>query len=295
MSHVSRRSFLGTAAGAALTASLASRLTAEEQAAGSSIHHSACKWCYPKISVDDLCRAGKPFGLQSVELLQPDEIPAVRRHEMTCAIMMCPTTQAADGQTVGGITRAWNRTEYHDPLVEAYEHRIRQCAELGIKNLICFSGNRDGMDDELGMKNCAVGLKRIMSLAEKSSVTISLEMLNSKLDHRDYMADHTNWAVALCELVGSPNFRLLYDIYHMQIMEGDVIATIRAHHQHFSHYHTGGVPGRGEIDQTQELNYSAIARAITDTGYDGFMGQEFVPHRPDPIASLKQAVEICST
>ncbi len=191
-------------------------------------------------------------------------------------------------------SRAWNRTEYHDALVEAYEHRIGQCADLGIKNLICFSGNRAGMDDETGMHNCAVGLKRIMSSAEKQGVTISLEMLNSKTDHQDYMADHTSWAVALCELVGSPNFRLLYDIYHMQIMEGDVIATIRAHHELFSHYHTGGVPGRGEIDGTQELNYTAIAQAIVATGYRGYVGQEFVPKRDDVIASLRQAVEICS-
>jgi hydroxypyruvate isomerase len=269
-------------------------LSAEEQAAGTGLRHSACKWCYPQISIDDLCRAGKPFGLQSVELLQPAEVPLVQRHDMTCAIMLNPTAQGPDGQTIGGIPKAWNRLEYHDPLVAAYEQRIRECADLGVRNLICFSGNRDGLDDEVGLKNCAVGLKRIMPTAEKRGITISLEMLNSKTDHRDYMADHTAWAVELCHQVGSPNFRLLYDIYHMQIMEGDVIATIRQHHELFSHYHTGGVPGRGEIDDTQELNYAAIARAIAATGYRGFVGQEFVPQRDDPLESLQQAVQICS-
>ena len=184
----------------------------------------------------------------------------------------------------------WNT---HDALVPAYEERIKSAKDLGIKNIICFSGNRDGMTDEVGLKNCAIGLKRVMPTAEKHGITISMELLNSKVNHKDYMCDHTEWGVELCKTVGSDNFKLLYDIYHMQIMEGDVIATIKKHNAHISHYHTGGVPGRAEIDDTQELNYPAIARAIVETGYQGFIGQEFIPRREDKLASLKQGVQIC--
>jgi hydroxypyruvate isomerase len=165
---------------------------------------------------------------------------------------------------------------------------------VGAKQVICFSGNRDGMSDAQGLENCAIGLKRLMSLAEKLGVTLVMELLNSKLNHKDYMCDHTAWGVELCKKIGSENFKLLYDIYHMQIMEGDVIATIKSSNKFISHYHTGGVPGRNEIDDTQELYYPAIMRAIADTGYTGFVGQEFIPKRPDKLASLKQGVEICS-
>ena len=149
------------------------------------------------------------------------------------------------------------------------------------------------MDDEVGMQNCAAGIKRLMPLCEELGITLCMELLNSKRDHKDYMCDRTPWGVELCQQVGSDHFKLLYDIYHMQIMEGDVIATIREYHPFIGHYHTGGVPGRGEIDETQELNYPAIVRAIMETGYDGFIGQEFIPRRPDKIASLKQGVTIC--
>jgi hydroxypyruvate isomerase len=159
--------------------------------------------------------------------------------------------------------------------------------------LICFSGNRDGMSDTEGLENCTIGLRRILPLAEELGITLVMELLNSRVDHPDYMCDHSDWGVALCEELASPNFGLLYDIYHMQIMEGDVIATIREKHRHFSHYHTGGVPGRNEIDETQELNYPAIMRAILETGYTGFVGQEFIPKSPDKLASLRQGVEIC--
>ena len=170
---------------------------------------------------------------------------------------------------------------------------IKAAANAGIKNVICFSGNRRGMDNETGLKNCAAGIKRLMPLCEELDVTLSMELLNSKVNHKDYMCDRTPWGVELCQEVGSDNFKLLYDIYHMQIMEGDVIATIRKHHEFISHYHTGGVPGRNEIDDTQELNYPAIVKAILETGYDGFIGQEFIPKRADKLASLKQGVEIC--
>jgi hydroxypyruvate isomerase len=205
-----------------------------------------------------------------------------------------PTAKAADGKEVGGIGRAFNRPEYHETLIAAYEPYINATADAGMKNVICFSGCREKMDDETGLKNCAEGLKKLMPLAEKRGVVICMELLNSRVNHPDYMADHSDWGIALCQAVGSPNFKLLYDIYHMQIMEGDVIARIRKGHECFAHYHTGGVPGRHEIDNTQELNYAAIMRAILDTGYKGFVAQEFIPARPDQLASLKQAVEICT-
>lgn len=282
------------AAVAVLSTSLQQRLQAEEAAAGQSISHSVCKWCYKDISLEDLCVAGKDIGLQSIELLNPEDIPTIRKHGLTCAMMSYPTAKTPDGKKVGGIANAWNRVEHHDTLVTAYEQLLQQSADLGIKNVICFSGNRDGMDDETGLKNCVTGLKRIMPTAEKLGITISMELLNSKVNHKDYMCDHSQWGVDLCEATGSENLKLLYDIYHMQIMEGDVIATIQKQHEYFSHYHTGGVPGRAEIDETQELNYPAIARAIADTGYTGFIGQEFIPKREDKIASLRQGVEICT-
>lgn len=282
---------------ASVVASLGTRLEAGnaplDPATGKKINHSVCKWCYGSIPLEDLCVAGKEFGLQSVEIIGPSDIPVVQKHGMTCAMVSNAVVQAADGNHVGGIDRGWNETQYHDVLVEAYEARVKDAHNLGVKNVICFSGNRRGMDDEQGMKNCAEGMERLMPLCEELGVTLSMELLNSKRDHRDYMCDQTKWGVELCKLVGSDNFKLLYDIYHMQIMEGDVIATIRENHSWISHYHTGGVPGRNEIDESQELHYPAIVRAIIETGYQGFIGQEFIPRRSDKIASLRQGVEIC--
>jgi hydroxypyruvate isomerase len=285
---LSRRSALTAAAG--LATSLSVRLDAADAASGMKghIHHSVCKWCYPKVSLDDLCVAGKAMGLQSIELLGPQEWPVLQKHGLTCAITSNPVK---DG--LGGINKAFNRVEHHDTLVSAYEEWIPLAAKAGLKNVICFSGNRDGLDDETGIRNCAKGLQRLMSLCEKSGITLVMELLNSRVDHRDYMCDKSAWGVALCKAVGSERFKLLYDIYHMQIMEGDVIATIRRDNKHFAHYHTGGVPGRNEIDETQELNYAAIMKAIVATGYQGHVAQEFIPKRADAIASLRQAVGIC--
>lgn len=204
-----------------------------------------------------------------------------------------PSTQGPSGKTIGGIGRAWNESENHDALVEAYEVQMKAASKEGLRNIICFSGNRRGMDDEIGMKNCAEGLKRIMPTAEKLGLTISMELLNSKVNHKDYMCDHTEWGVGLCELIDSDHFKLLYDIYHMQIMEGDLVATIEKYQQHIAHYHTGGVPGRNEIDDTQEINYPRVMRAIVGTGYKGFVAQEFIPKRDDKLASLAQGVQIC--
>jgi hydroxypyruvate isomerase len=270
-------------------------LSAAEQAAGSlkgRVHHSVCKWCYGKIPLEDFCKASKGMGLQSVELLQPADFPTLKKYDLTCAMVSNPTTMVGKDK-VGGIDKAFNRLEYHDALVEIYEKQIKEVAAAGMTNLICFSGNRAGMSDEQGLKNCAIGLKRLMSIAEKHKVVLVMELLNSKVNHKDYMCDLSNWGVALCKEIGSENFKLLYDIYHMQIMEGDVIATIKKNHPYYAHYHTGGVPGRAEIDESQELYYPAIMKAILETGFKGFVAQEFIPKRPDQLASLKQGVQIC--
>ena len=284
-----------TAAITAAATSLATRLGAAEAAApGSRINHSVCKWCYDKIPLEDLCVAGKEFGLKSIELLMPSDFPTLKKHGMTCAMVTFPTKKSPSGKQIGTISHSFNRLEHHDILVSIYEPHLKAAAEAGAKQVICFSGNREGMSDEQGLENCAIGLKRLLPLAEKLGITLVMELLNCKVNHKDYQCDHTAWGVELCKKIASPNFKLLYDIYHMQIMEGDVIATIKANHEYISHYHTGGVPGRNEIDDTQELYYPAIMRAIADTGYTGFVGQEFIPKRPDKIASLKQGIGICS-
>jgi hydroxypyruvate isomerase len=292
---ISRRSALATLTGGAALVSTASlsnlHAAADAQSQGKlkgNIRHSVCRWCYGRIQLEDLCRAAKEIGLESVELQGPAEWPTLRKFGLTCAMASNPTI---DG--LGTIERAFNRVEHHDKLVQAYERRIKEVAEAGLENLICFSGNRAGLDDEKGIENCAIGLKRIMKTAEKHKVNIVMELLNSKVNHQDYQCDKTPWGVELCKQIGSDRFKLLYDIYHMQIMEGDVIRTIRDNAPYIAHYHTGGVPGRNEIDETQELYYPAIMQAILETGYKGHVGQEFIPKRPDALDSLKQGVLIC--
>ncbi len=248
-----------------------------------SFSHSVCRWCYAKMPLEDLAVGAKKIGLSSIELLGPEDWPTVQRHGLTCAM--------ANGATT--IRSGLNRIENHTVMVPGMIDRIKACAEAGLPNVICFSGNRGGMDDELGMANCAVALKQIVGEAEKRNVTVCMELLNSKVNHKDYMCDHTAWGVELVKRVGSDRFKLLYDIYHMQIMEGDVISTIQANHPFIAHYHTGGVPGRHEIDSTQELYYPAVARAIKETGYRGYVAQEFLPLR-DPLTSLAEAVAICT-
>ena len=283
---MSRRDILTTATGA-VAAGLAA--PAPGQAAESSplkgnIRHSVCRWCYGKIQLPELCAAAKKMGLGSVELLTIDEIPVAREHGLTCAMVF---------GVPGGIGKGLNRTENHDAIVKWFEEIAPKAAELGCTNIIVFSGNRGGMDDATGIANCAAGIQRLLPICEKHGVTAVMELLNSKVNHKDYMCDRTPWGVELCRKVGSERFKLLYDIYHMQIMEGDVISTIREFHPYIGHYHTGGVPGRAEIDGTQELHYPAIMRAIVETGYKGFVGQEFVPKGPDPLAALESGVRIC--
>jgi hydroxypyruvate isomerase len=277
--------------GAALAfagASLSTRVSAAESQLDESvkgkINHSVCRWCYQSISLDDLCKAAKDIGIASIELVGPEEWPTLQKYGLTSALPW------GAGK---GITEGFNNPALHDELIKSYESVIPKVAAAGYKQIICFSGNRKGLDDEKGIENCAIGLKRLMPIAEKHKVTLVMELLNSKVDHHDYQCDHTEWGAALCDKIGSDNFKLLYDIYHMQIMEGDVIATIRKYGKYISHFHTGGVPGRNEIDDTQELNYPAIMKAIAESGFKGFVAQEFIPKREDKIASLKQGVQIC--
>jgi len=249
----------------------------------SRLRQSVSRWCYDKLSLDDLCLAAKCIGLQSVELLDPGEWAVPARHGLSCAL--------ANG--FGTIPKGFNRPDLHDKLVADGQAMIPLAAAAGVPNIVVFSGNRAGMSDGEGIANCIAGLRRLAPLAEHHGVTLCLELLNSKVDHKDYMADHTAWGLAVVKRVGSPRVKLLYDIYHMQIMEGDVVRTIRANAPHIAHYHTGGVPGRNEIDDTQELNYRRIAQAIVETGFTGFLAHEFVPRR-DPLTSLGEAFRLCS-
>lgn len=248
------------------------------------INHSACRWCYRDMSLEQLTEEAKEIGLKSLELLSPNEWDTVISRGLTCAI--------SNGSPLG-IVNGFNNVKNHEQLYKDYEAIIPMAADKGIEQIICFSGNRNGMSNETGLEMCAIGLDKVVKMAEKYNVKIVMELLNSKVNHADYMCDHTEWGVALAKKLGSPNFKLLYDIYHMQIMEGDVIATIRKHHEYISHYHTGGVPGRNEINESQELNYKAIIKAIKDTGFNGFVAQEFIPTRQNMMESLREGVQIC--
>lgn len=251
------------------------------------IRHSVAQWTYNFLPLEELCLVVKEIGFSAIDLIGPAQWDILKRHGIDCS--MCNGAEIS-------LTEGWNRKDLHATLIQNYSEHIELVAQAGYKNLICFSGNRDGLDDETGLQNCAEGLQQIMSLAERRGVIVQMELFNSKIDHPDYMCDSSAWGVELCKRVGSPNFKLLYDIYHMQVQEGDVIRTIQDHHQWFGHYHTAGVPGRNEIDDTQELNYPAIMRAVYATGFEGYVAQEFLPKRAtdaEKIASLAQAIAIC--
>ena len=280
-----RRSFIETSLTGLAGASLLGALP--ESHLRGRINHSVCKWCYPDYSVEELAQAAATMGLKSVELLEPDEWPILEKYGLVCAMPFGPVADGKDRLTDG-----FNEPTNHEWLVPMFIERIREVAEAGYDRVICFSGNRRGMEDVKGLENCVQGLKKIVPVAEQHGITLCMELLNSKVSHPDYMCDHTVWGVELCKQIGSEYFKLLYDIYHMQVMEGDVIRTIRDNHQFIGHYHTGGNPGRNEIDDSQELNYPAIMRAIVETGYTGFVGQEFIPTRT-PLISLREAVHLC--
>src|SRR5699024_4002949 len=258
--NISRRNALkkmGTLVGTSAAAGWFGQLQQAEQfwnkGVKGKVNHSVCKWCYGDIPLDEFCASARKIGLKSVELVGPDGWPTLKQHGLTCAMPW-----GADK----GTSEGFNNPDLHEELIASYKKVIPQAAESGYNKIICFSGNRNGMDDQVGLKNCVRGIKRLMNTAKKHKVTVCMELLNRKVDHPDYMCDHTNWGVELAKRVGSVQFKLLYDIYHMQIMEGDVIRTIQDNHQYIAHYHTGGGPGRNEIDDTQELNYPAIIRAI---------------------------------
>ena len=247
------------------------------------INHSVSRWTYGNYELDELCQHAKAIGIGSVELLDPDEFQTVLDHGLTCAMVNAP----------GTIEEGFNDPNNHDQLIPAYEERIPKVAEAGFPNLICFSGNRNGISDEEGIENCFRGIEPFIGLAEQHDVTICMEYLNSIHNHPDYHFDYMDFGVEVANRIGSDHFKLLYDIYHVQIMEGDLIHKIREHSDLIAHYHTGGVPGRNEIDETQEIYYPAVMEAIVETGFDGWVGQEFVPTWDDDLAALERAVEIC--
>jgi hydroxypyruvate isomerase len=285
--RLSRRNALKYLSSATAAATFATGFTAGQEARGAelkgNIKHSVSRWCFKSIALDDLCKSCQEIGIGSIELQGPGEWPTIKKYGLTCAM--------GNGAELG-LKKGFNRVEFHDQLIANYEKLISQAADAGIESVICFSGNRDGLADDEGIVNCAKGIKRLMKLCEEKKVNLVMELLNS-FGHKDYQCDHTEWGAELCRQVGSDRFGLLYDIYHMQIMEGNVIATIRKNHQYIKHYHTGGCPGRNEIDETQELYYPAIILAIVETGYDQWIGQEFIPSRPDKIKSLREAIKIC--
>lgn len=248
------------------------------------IRHSVCQWTYGHLKLEELCLLVKEIGFNAIDLIGPQGWPVLKEYGIDSS--MCNGAEIS-------LTEGWNNKSYHSQLIKNYSEMIPLVAKAGHKNLICFSGNRNGMDDETGLKNCVEGLKQVMSLAEKHGIIVQMELFNSKVDHPDYMCDSSVWGVELCKQLGSENFKLLYDIYHMQINEGDIIRTIRDNHQYFGHYHTAGVPGRHEIDNTQELYYPAIMKAIYETGFTGYVAQEFIPAKEDKNASLSEAIKIC--
>jgi hydroxypyruvate isomerase len=274
---MTRRTIFKAAATGALAASQA------QPALKGRLKQSVSRWCYGKTSLDDLCLAAQKIGLKGIDLIPYTDWPTVQKYGLV------PSMTPGAGTIHDGL----NRTENHAALEREFRENIPRAKAAGLPNVITFSGDRRGQPDAEGLENCVTGLNRVKRLAEDAGVTVCLELLNSKVDHKDYQCDHTAWGVEVIRRVNSPRVKLLYDIYHMQIMEGDVIRTIRENIAHIGHFHTGGVPGRHEIDGTQELNYRAVSEAIVDTGYTGYMAHEFVPASKDPIGSLEAAARLC--
>jgi hydroxypyruvate isomerase len=287
---ISRRAALaGALAGGAATMLSGSAAGAEPAAAEAAVdagkgrlNQSVCRWCFGSMSVEELAKAVKQMGLVGIDLLGPEDFETLKQHGLVCTMVRSH-----------GLTDGLCDPKYHDGALEQLAAAIEATAAEGWRNVITFSGNARGIDRETGMKNCVAALKRIVPLAEEKGVVINMELLNSKVDHPDYMCDRSDWGVELCKRVGSDNFKLLYDIYHMQIMEGDIIRTIQRDHAYFGHYHTAGNPGRHELDDQQELLYPPIARAIAETGFDGYFAHEFIPVR-DPLTGLRDAVRQCT-
>jgi hydroxypyruvate isomerase len=294
---ITRRSLLrslavGTAVVAAPSLALAQQQRRNAQTADSiealtvkgDIRQSVSKWCYGNIPLDEFCKICKKLGMVGVDLLNENEWDTANQNDMIVTM--------ANGPSPSGIGTGFNRLQNHDRLVEGFERLIPIAAEKKVPNIVCFTGNRGrGLTDEEGLENCITGLKRLMPTAEKHGVTLVLELLNSKRDHGGYQADHTDWAADMVRKVSSERLKLLYDIYHMQIMEGDIIETIKRNKDVIGHYHTGGVPGRQDLDEKQEIYYPAVMQAIKDTGFKGFVAHEFLPK--NGLTSLREAVKIC--
>jgi hydroxypyruvate isomerase len=283
---VTRRTALVATAATLASAALGRVARAEESSAEKVVtkgrlNQSVCRWCYSKIDLDTLAAHAKKIGLVGIDLLGPGDFATVKKYGLLCTMT-----------TSHGIGKGLNRKENWDECLGMITKSIDATADAGYKNVICFSGNTEGMDPAEGMKNCAEALKKIMPLAEEKKITVHMELLNSKRNHKDYMCDNSKWGVALVKMVGSERFKLLYDIYHMQIDEGDVIDTIKENKAYYGHYHTGGVPGRNELDDTQELQWASIAKAILNTGFKGYFAHEFIPKR-DPLMSLTEATKLC--
>ncbi len=248
------------------------------------INHAVCWWPYNDLNFEKFAKESSKLGIQAIDLLTPSQWEIAAKYGLKCSM----------GTDVFAIIEhGFNDPANHEQLQKNYRGLIDKASAAGVENVICFSGNRRGMDDEMGIEHCANGLNPLLDYAAERSVVLVMELLNSKVNHPDYHCDHTTWGVALAEKMGKENFKLLYDIYHMQIMEGDVIATIRRYSKHINHFHTGGVPGRNEINETQELFYPAIMRAIVETGFEGYVAQEFVPTYEDKMAALEEAIKIC--
>jgi len=285
---LSRRAILqGLGAGAALAAAAPLAALGETARLKGRIKQSVCLWCYgkymkqKKMTLDQFAEAAAKLGLKSIELVGPDQWPTLQKHGLISAMTPC-----------NSIPKGLNRPENHEELLANMRKAIDNTAAAGFPNVICFSGNRQGMDDQEGLANCVAGLKKIAGYAEQKKVTVCLEYLNS-INHKDYMADRTKWCVELVERVGSPRVKVLYDIYHAGMMKEDPLADVQKHAECWGHYHTGGLPGRNEIDQSQTLDYPRIMRAIAESGFTGYVGQEFIPKRPDALKSLAEAVAIC--
>jgi hydroxypyruvate isomerase len=287
---MSRRSFIrntsilaaGTIAGSAVRkgyAGMASNV--EKVVKNGRINQSVSRWCYSKIPLNEFCAAVKKMGLTAIDLLKPKDFPTLKKHGLICSMV-----------ETHSLTEGINNKDNHDECISEIRSAIDAAAECGFPNVISFPGNRNGMSDEEGIENSVAALKQVVGYAEEKKVTICLEYLNSKVNHKGYMFDNMNWGVQVCKKVGSERVKILYDIYHAQVMEGDIIRTIQNYNQYIGHYHTGGNPGRNEIDETQELYYPAIMRAVVETGFKGYVAHEFVPKR-DPLTSLAQAIQIC--
>ena len=280
-----RDSFKKLIVGGAAFGSLSSfDMKEESKALKGNINHGVCHWCFRDYSLEDFCVEVKKIGIKGVDLIGPKGWDTLKKHGIDSS--MCNGAEIS-------LTEGFGETKYHDQLVKNYTEMIPLVAEAGYKNLICFSGNRRGMDDETGLKNCQAGLEKILPIAEKHGVIIQMELLNSKINHKDYLCDKSAFGVELCKRLGSPNFKLLFDIYHMQIDEGDLIRNITDYHEYIGHYHTAGNPGRNELGDDQEINYPAVMRAILATGYKGYVSHEFIPKKEDKMASLAEGVAIC--